>query len=555
MRRALTSRTKLDSLRKEAKRWLKRLRAGDAEAAARLKAALPKPPVQPGLRDVQHALALEYGCDDWIALKAALAERKPASERDADRLDTLLRHGWSRDTKAAQRILARHPELARESLFTAATCGLIDEVERRVALDPQAATHVGGPMNWTALAYVTYGRLDSENAVAIARLLLDAGANPNSRFDDGWGSPFTVLTGAIGLGEGAKPTHALAAPLVELLVEAGAEPYDLQALYNVSIVGDDLDWYELLWRLCEAKGDLDKWTVAADGRLGYHVGKNSLDYLLGNAVGQNNIRRTAWLIERGADPGTSHWQTGGSLLALAELSGFREIADLLGRRGAALPPLSGAQALIAACMRQDGARASALLAAEPDLIRDPHPLLAAAAHGAAQATEMLLSLGADPHALDHDGISPLHRAVQAGSWDVANLLLEAGAEVDLRERKWKGTPLSWAAVLGRPYMAERLAPLSRDVRALASLADRERLETVLESEPALANHRLDVEDAPTPLFCLPDDEDAAMELAEILLRHGADAKLRNNHGQTPAQMARRRGLDDAADLIEEAAHG
>jgi ankyrin repeat protein len=552
MRRALTSRTKLDSLRKEAKRWLRRLRAGDAEAAARLQAALPKPPAQPGLRDVQHALSLEYGVDGWIALKAALAELRPAGGTDADRLDTLLRHGWNGQTRAAQRILARHPELAHDSLFTAASCGLIGEVERRLAQGPDAAARTGGPMNWTALAHVTYGRLDPHNAVAIARRLLDAGADPNFRFDDGWGSPFTVLTGAIGLGEGAKPTHAQARDLVELLVDAGAEPYDLQALYNVSIVGDDLAWYDLLWRLCEAKGDLDMWRIAAEGRLGYHVGKNSLDYLLGNAVGQNHVRRTAWLLERGADPGTSHWQTGGSLLALAELSGFREIAELLGAHGAVLPRLSGAEALIAACMRHDRPRASALLTAEPDLIRDPHPLLAAAAHGETAATEMLLSLGADPQALDADGISPLHRAVQAGSWGVAELLLKAGAEVDLRERKWKGTPLSWAVVLGRPQMAERLAPLSRDVRALASLPDRARLEMVLKSEPALANHRLDVDDAPTPLFCLPDDEDAAMEIADMLLRHGADPKARNGHDQSPAQMARRRGLDDAADLIEEA---
>ena len=555
MRRALTSRTKLESLRKEAKRWLRRLRAGDAEAEVRLRAALPKPSAQPGLRDVQHALALEYGVDGWIALKAALGELKPTSESDTDRLDTLLRHGWSGETKAAQRILARHPELARHSLFTAATCGLIDEVQARLAREPDAAAHTGGPMNWTALAYVTYGRLDPDNAVAIARRLLDAGTNPNFRFDDGWGSPFTVLTGAIGLGEGLKPTHAQAPALVELLVEAGAEPYDLQALYNVSIVGDDLAWYEQLWRLCEAKGVLDKWRIAADGRLGYHVGKNSLDYLLGNAVGQNHVRRTAWLLERGADPKTSHWQTGGSLLAMAELSGFHEIADLLGGHGAALPRLSGTEALIAACMRHDSTKTSALIAAEPDLIRDPHPLLAAAAHGDARAVGILLASGADPRGLDHNGISPLHRAVQAGSWEAAELLLKAGAEIDLRERKWKGTPLGWAAVLRRPHMAERLAPLSQDVRALASLAERQRLDAVLASAPALANHRLEVEDAPTPLFCLPDDEDAAMEVAEILLRHGADSQARNGRGQTPVQAARRRGLDDAADLIEEAGRG
>src|SRR3954463_12618797 len=113
MRRTLTSKTKVESLRKEAKRWLKALRAGDAKAMDRLRAASPKAPPLPGLRDVQHALALEYGVTGWVALKAALAEKiSPASQSDADRLDTLLRHGWSGDVSAAERIRARHPELA-----------------------------------------------------------------------------------------------------------------------------------------------------------------------------------------------------------------------------------------------------------------------------------------------------------------------------------------------------------------------------------------------------------------------------------------------------------
>src|SRR3954454_22812505 len=105
MRRKLTSKTKVESLRKEAKRWLKALRSGDAKAADRLKAASPKAPPLPGLRDVQHALALEYGVSDWAALKAAVAQIRPTSKSDVDRLDTLLRHGWSGDVRAAARVL------------------------------------------------------------------------------------------------------------------------------------------------------------------------------------------------------------------------------------------------------------------------------------------------------------------------------------------------------------------------------------------------------------------------------------------------------------------
>ena len=45
-----------------------------------------------------------------------------------------------------------------------------------------------------------------------------------------------------------------------------------------------------------------------------------------------------------------------------------------------------------------------------------------------------------------------------------------------------------------------------------------------------------------------------MTVAELLLRHGADPKVRNRAGETPAEAARRPGLDDAADVIEEAKH-
>ena len=60
----------LDNFRKEAKRWLKALRANDPDAQARLKRAYPKAPAEPGLRAVQHALALEHGAATWQDLKA-----------------------------------------------------------------------------------------------------------------------------------------------------------------------------------------------------------------------------------------------------------------------------------------------------------------------------------------------------------------------------------------------------------------------------------------------------------------------------------------------------
>ena len=66
----------LESLRKEAKRWLAALRAGDVEARARLARVIPDPRAVPTLREVQHALAREQGLSGW----AALAERETMAE-------------------------------------------------------------------------------------------------------------------------------------------------------------------------------------------------------------------------------------------------------------------------------------------------------------------------------------------------------------------------------------------------------------------------------------------------------------------------------------------
>ncbi len=53
----------------------------------------------------------------------------------------------------------------------------------------------------------------------------------------------------------------------------------------------------------------------------------------------------------------------------------------------------------------------------------------------------------------------------------------------------------------------------------------------------------------TPLFTLPDDEEAAAEMTTVLLAHGADPGIRNKDGVSAEESARRRGLIDAADLM------
>src|SRR3954470_16793051 len=100
----------IDNLKKEAKRWLRAIRAGDADAYARFArafgdasvtgapggassatSAAPNRTTPPTLRDVQHALARERGFDNWSALRAALEQLPHGAELLAALLDAATR--------------------------------------------------------------------------------------------------------------------------------------------------------------------------------------------------------------------------------------------------------------------------------------------------------------------------------------------------------------------------------------------------------------------------------------------------------------------------------
>jgi ankyrin repeat protein len=559
MSRQLTSATRIDTLRKEAKRWLKAVRAGDARARARLAEALGAAPAEPGLRDIQLALAREHGLPGWNELKAAAEAARERGMSRKDRIEIVLRHGWGGDPAFARRIVERDPGLSKDSLAMAAVCGDLEEVERRLKADPSAASRKSGPLDWEPLLYLAYSRIPGpgeDNALAIATMLLDHGAAPNASFNDGWDNPFTVLCGVIGLGEGVKPPHAHDVALAELLLDRGAEPFDTQALYNTSIVGDDVSWNERLWARSAVRGETARWNDPEHKpKLGGRFGLGALDYLLGNAVGQGHVRRTEWLLEHGSHANAVHAYSGHPLHEMAQLDGFAQIQTLLERYGGRPAELKGAAAFHAACMRMDFETARAMAAGHPEYARAPAPMLKAAHNGLAEVVEFLLSLGGDANATEEDGITALHRAVQSGSVEAVRRLVEAGADLEVRERRWEGTPVSWAAVLGKPEAFDYLAPISRDIRPLVWMVRKDRLLEVLAQDPSQVNVVLAPEHGPTALYCLPDDEAAAADMAEVLLRHGVDPKILNASGLDAAGYAARRGLDEAAELIRQAAKG
>jgi len=151
MPRALTSDLTLDHLKKEAKRWLKAIRAHDSTARTRFAGMLPDAPVSPTLRDVQLALAREFGLDGWTTLKRRLQARSAFPRSAADSADAIVSRfldnacpdhhvrGGSDHVRAehtAMRLLANHPEIATANFYTAMVCGDLQTVTRMLADDP-----------------------------------------------------------------------------------------------------------------------------------------------------------------------------------------------------------------------------------------------------------------------------------------------------------------------------------------------------------------------------------------------------------------------------------
>ncbi len=150
------------------------------------------------------------------------------------------------------------------------------------------------------------------------------------------------------------------------------------------------------------------------------------------------------LCDRGADP------SAGVLPAL--LYGEFESVDALIRRGAAIDLTTAA-----ATGRVEDV--CSLLAAASDEERQ-RALALAAQHGHLAVVRLLLEAGEDPNRFSpvgvHSQATPLHQAALAGHTDIARLLVEHGARLDIEDILFHGTPLGWAEHAGHHEVAEYL---------------------------------------------------------------------------------------------------
>ncbi len=451
--------------------------------------------------------------------------------------------------RAAQRMLAHDPSLATASLYTAIVCGDIDEVARRLADRPEAARTIGGARGWTPLLYLAYARFShpatTANALDIARRLLDHGANPNAFYMAG-DARYSVLTGVAAEGEQDAPRQPYAAALFDLLLARGAEPFDIQILYNTHFSGDMLWWLERVYRhtIDTPRGQAwrdPEWQMFDMG--GYGRGAR---FILETAIKTRRLPLADWALAHGGNPNDAPARDPRfpqrSLYEFALIEHCPEMAELLARYGAtrSTPVLDERERFLDACLHLDREAVRGALDTDPELRRHPSAMFEAAKRNRADVLAMLMDLGVSPDVEDRRHKRPLHEAAAHDAADAARVLIERGAEVDARESSFDATPFGWASHGDKLAVLDVLARHSRDIFGLARRGYVDRVRQVLADQPDLA--RAVREPGYTPLWALPDDEAQALEIVELFLSAGADPAAKTPQGHAAADWARRRGL-------------
>jgi ankyrin repeat protein len=363
-------------------------------------------------------------------------------------------------------------------------------------------------------------------------------------------SRYTPLVGVIGEGEEGRPPHPLRDQLARLLLEHGADPYDLQVGYNIHFKGRVLWWLTLIH---ERTGSNVEW-ADPDWRMlrqgGYGTGAR---WYLDAAIEHNDRELAEWCLAHGANPnaapGPGRKNKQRSLYDEAMFRGYVELAEVLARHGAKQSTVTPEplQVLVSAVLREDEPAIRATLAQRPEFVTASAPLFAAAKYNRPRAAALLLDLGTSPNVESGAGERALHIAAYDDSVDVARLLIERGADVDPIGRRYDNTPLGGAMHCQSTRVIELLAGVSRSAWEVmyAGRIDRVRDLVALKPERARATG-----DGETMLMWLPPTEESlAMEAARLLIENGADPTVRDPNGLTAADRAERNAMFEVAAFL------
>ena len=443
--------------------------AGDPEAMKEVLALHPRSDELASgtlsVADAELVTARTYGFATWRQLEAFVTHRGAGS--DFRQLACLNYFDSDRpvNRERARAMLDADPTLGTRDIWSAACAGDAQAVAGFLDADPALFHQRGGYFDWEPLLYACYSRLDiaGRSTLAVARLLIDGGADPNACFMWGGQYRFTALTGAFGEGEMGpvnQPQHAERDALARLLLDAGADPNDGQALYNTMFTPGN-SCLEMLLEYGLSGEHRNNWFLEEDGELVENP-EQVLGYQLRWAIGKGHAARAKLLIDHGADL-TIDSGEGRTLFEAALRAGTPGVAEYLADHGAATADLDVEDRLVAACMRADAKTARELAQSEPGLVEriqaaDPQLLVDAAGSNRLAAVQLMLELGFDPN--PGTPTTPLHQVAFHGHVEMAQLLLGAGAKLDARDAYHDGTPVEWAMVAGQAEMQRYLASRS-----------------------------------------------------------------------------------------------
>jgi uncharacterized protein len=235
-----------------------------------------------------------------------------------------------------------------------------------------------------------------------------------------------------------------------------------------------------------------------------------------------------------------------TLYDTAMMLGLTDFADLLRRYGAkaGTAPLAPDEAFLGACMRLDRSAAQQMVVEHPEFLRSHKVMFEAAKRDRPDVIALLLDLGVPLEIEDRSKVRALHHAAGNNALRAARFLIDRGAEVDHRETAYNATPIGWAAHGDNVEMLDFLSRYSRNIWTMCFRGYVDRVREILREQPELA--RQVTSDGITPLWWLPDDEDKAMEIADLLLAAGADPAVKSRDGGTAAGWARKRGMTQVA---------
>jgi ankyrin repeat protein len=199
----------------------------------------------------------------------------------------------------------------------------------------------------------------------------------------------------------------------------------------------------------------------------------------------------------------------------------------------------------------DAGRVRAAIAAGADISENDvymgSPLHIAAARGSVEITKLLLDAGADIEALGVGSLKkahPLHIAARVNGVAIATLLVKRGAKVDSRDAQDR-TPLFVAASSGQAEVADFLLQAGADPLAeesdyhdtaiyIAAMNGNLGVVKLMVSKGVSANIR-NTHTGETPLWVAAMDNH--LKVMEFLLTSGADPNTANLKGETPLKVS------------------